>query len=399
MSLTSKSPRRVILTALAVGREALPEYAHRCSPKTYTLPQLFACLVLKTFLRTDYRGVEVILRDLPGLGDAIGLKCIPDHSTLHKAAKRLFGSRVTEAILAASIRLSMGRRKKIKLAAADSSGLESGHRSPYFVRRRARGQKEAKNPLYQTATYTRFPKLSLLIDCETHMVLSLLTGSGPSPDMHDLPGLLAGMPKGLTIATLLADAGFDSQENHEYLREEHGILSIIPPKIGRPTQKPFTGEYRELMRWRWSHYQAKYGQRWQVETVNSMIKRNLTDELMACGYQARCREMRLLAIAHNIMILWRKLRFSTEQMRFVFWRVTNPRSLGICLHWHRSRAPRIYATWRPARDQIPTSPHARATTPTGRRDPSDRRGAIHSKHAEFRLRGHLKYLSTIAKTP
>jgi len=302
MSLTSKSPRRVIRTALAVGKDAFPDYSHRCSPKTYTQPQLFACLVLKTFLRTDYRGVEAMLRDLPELCEVIGLRCVPDHSTLQKAARRFFGVHVTEKLLGASVRLVMGRRKRIKQAAADSSGLESGHRSPYFVRRRARGQKEAENPLYQTTTYTRFPKLSLLIDCQTHMALSMLTTTGPSPDMHDLPALLAGVPMGLIIQTMLADAGFDSQENHEYLREEHGILSIIPPTIGRPTEKPFRGKYRELMRRRWPNYQEAYGQRWQVETANSMIKRNLTDELMGRSYHARCREMRLLVITHNIMI-------------------------------------------------------------------------------------------------
>lgn len=313
MSRTSKSPRRVIFVAHAIGRQALPEYAHRCSPKTYTLPQLFACLVLKTFLRTDYRGVEAFLKDLPGIGEAIGLKCVPDHSTLQKAAVRIFGSHNTEKLLAASLRMHLGRRKKIGTVAADSSGLESGHRSPYFVRRRARGQKQAQNPLYQTSTYTRFPKLTLLVDCQSHMVLSMLTSTGPSPDMHDLPALLAGVPMGVVLSRIVADAGFDSQANHEYLRDEHGMVSIIPPTIGRATDKPFTGRYRELMRRRWPHYQAAYGQRWQVETVNSMIKRNLTDELMAQRFQSRCREMRLLVLTHNIMILWWMVRFSTQQ--------------------------------------------------------------------------------------
>ena len=85
MSLTSKSPRRVIRIALAVGKDAFPDYSHRCSPKTYTpQPQLFACLVLKTLLRIDYRGVEAMLRDLPELCEVIGLRCVPDHSTLQQ---------------------------------------------------------------------------------------------------------------------------------------------------------------------------------------------------------------------------------------------------------------------------------------------------------------------------
>ena len=63
MSTTSKSPRKVLLVAYATGMEALAVYSHPCSPKTFTQPQLFACLVLKAFLRVDYRGVADLLED------------------------------------------------------------------------------------------------------------------------------------------------------------------------------------------------------------------------------------------------------------------------------------------------------------------------------------------------
>src|SRR6478672_6551377 len=62
MSVTSKSPRKILLTGYLIGKLALPDYAHKCSPKTYTQPQLFACLVLKEFLHRDYRGIEQLLK-------------------------------------------------------------------------------------------------------------------------------------------------------------------------------------------------------------------------------------------------------------------------------------------------------------------------------------------------
>jgi len=43
--------------------------------------------------------------------------------------------------------------------------------------------------------------------------------------------------------------------------------------------------------------------RWQVETVYSMIKRNLTDTLLSRSFWAQCREICLLAITHNLMII------------------------------------------------------------------------------------------------
>ena len=67
MGATSKSPWKVLLTGYLVGKLALPDYSHKCSPKTYTQPQLFACLVLKEFLHRDYRGIENLLNDTPEL--------------------------------------------------------------------------------------------------------------------------------------------------------------------------------------------------------------------------------------------------------------------------------------------------------------------------------------------
>ena len=51
-------------------------YSHLFSPKTYTQPQLFACLALKEFLRLDYRKLSALLTDTPTLAGAIGLEKI-----------------------------------------------------------------------------------------------------------------------------------------------------------------------------------------------------------------------------------------------------------------------------------------------------------------------------------
>jgi hypothetical protein len=53
----------VVLAALATARRALPAYSHYCSPRKFTQHQLFAGLVLKNFLKTDYRGVAAHLAD------------------------------------------------------------------------------------------------------------------------------------------------------------------------------------------------------------------------------------------------------------------------------------------------------------------------------------------------
>ena len=93
MSITSKSPKAVLLTALKIARASLPAHSHKNSPKKFTQHQLFACLVLKNFLRTDYRGLVESLADCDSLSQAIELESVPHFTTFQKAAKRLLVSK------------------------------------------------------------------------------------------------------------------------------------------------------------------------------------------------------------------------------------------------------------------------------------------------------------------
>jgi hypothetical protein len=117
------------------------------------------------------------------------------------------------------------------------------------------------------------------------------------------------------IGTLLADADFDAEWVHDRVRS-HGIRSIIPAKRGRPTEKPPTGRWRRRMKTRFGQYKSKYGQRWQVETVNSMIKRRLGSALRARMYQSQCRETVLRAITYNVMIVRIEVFYRAGQVRY-----------------------------------------------------------------------------------
>ena len=299
MSRTTKSPRAVALEALAVGEAALPLYSHPCSPKKFTQPQLFACLVLKAFFKTDYRGVAAILADCADLAAALGLKCVPHFTTLQKACERLLCFGPAQDLLRATVRRKLGDVPRVDLAAADSTGLEAGQVSPYFVRRRAKGQKAGENP-HQTTTYTRFPKAELVVDCATHVVLAAVASLGPHPDVNRLPVLLLCALAHVSIATLLADAGYDWERAHAVARDAWHVRSVVPPEGGRPTEKLPTGKYRRLMR---LYRDFRYGQRWQAETVMSMIKRRLGPAVAGRSDASRARDVMLKVITHNLMLL------------------------------------------------------------------------------------------------
>jgi transposase len=202
----------------------------------------------------------------------------------------------SKKLLEGTIRQALGEQPRVELAAVDSTGMESRHISRYFVRRRSR-----LATLWQTTYYTKYPKLGVVCDCQSHIILSTLRKRGPTPDINQLRQTLRPAVGRAQIKTLLADAGYDSEANHTFTREQLGIETIIPPRHGRPSIRPPTGKYRRLMREELDT--ERYGQRWQVETVFSMIKRNLGSALHGRSYWSQCRELMLLAITHNIMII------------------------------------------------------------------------------------------------
>ena len=296
MSKITKSPRKVAVAAYKIAKSSLPQFAHRFSPKKFTQPQLFVCLVLKIFFKTDYRGVAAILNDSPDLCKAFGLATVPHFTTLQKASKKLLRFSIADRLLEATVKSATKKNDTIELAAIDSTGLESGHVSRYFVKRRSREPNR-----YQTTTYRRWPKLAIVCDCSNHLILSAITIRGPSPDINQFCKTLKPCMEKFRIKYLLADAGYDSEANHTYAREVHQIKTTIPPKHGRPTTKLPKTKYRREMRTDFD--KETYGQRWQVETVFSMIKRNFGSALRARRYWSQCREMMLLALTHNIAII------------------------------------------------------------------------------------------------
>jgi len=296
MSITSKSPTAVLRAALDVARQSLPAYSHRYSPKKFTQHQLFACLVLKNFLKSDYRGVTAQLQDCSSLRDVLGLQHVPHYTTLQKAARRLLVSVPAKKLLDATVRQQLGRRERVPLAAIDSTGLECTAASGYFVRRRA----HCSGP-WKTMVYHRYPKLGVICDIASHFILAYDTRRGPKPDVAEFKSLLDDALTRVRLTSIVADAGYDSESNHCHARQDRHVRTVIPAKCGRPTHKPAKGRHRRLMQVRFNA--DAYCQRAQVETVMSMIKRRQGTHVRGATYHSQCRDLRLMVLTHNVMIL------------------------------------------------------------------------------------------------
>ena len=231
MSTTTKSPKKVVVAAFRIAARTLPAYAHRFSPKKFTQPQLFACLVLKTLFKTDYRGIVTILSDCSDLTGVIRLKTVPHYTTLHKASQRLLTSEHVQKLLETTIDLLLKDRTIVKLAALDATGLESGHISPYFYKVRSHGFRNRK-----WTHFTRWPKAAVVGDTFNHSILAILTTRGPGRDSTHFKDILSRLPRRIKVKHIVADAGYDAEANHIYANEVMGIKSTIPPKVGRATE-------------------------------------------------------------------------------------------------------------------------------------------------------------------
>jgi len=286
--------------AFRAGRESLPDHRHRKSPKKFTQPQLLACLVIKEFLRLDYRGVHMLLREWSDLRRILDLSKVPHFTALCAADKRLLGKNKATAVLDAVLQHCRKARllaRRTRQAAIDSTGLESRHVSANYTQRCQRHAAHYKH---------RYPKLSAICDTPNHLILGMVIDRGPRVDAVEARQTLHEALGHQPLRTLLGDAGYESEGFHRLCRERHGIRRIVPTTDrGRPRKdgqpRAVTGRYRTLMKHRFP--KKTYGQRWQIETVFSMLKRNLGSALRARSYHSQNRELRLRVLTHNLGIL------------------------------------------------------------------------------------------------
>jgi Transposase DDE domain len=184
-------------------------------------------------------------------------------------------------------------------AAVDGTGLESRHTSRYFFQRAGRKH-----------TSRLWTKLTIACDTASHFFAGVAVTTGPSNDSPQLTPVMAQASLVVPWDRVLADAAFDSEENHRYCREDLGVRSTVIPinRRGRGRKWPKTRYRRQMVKRfrkkpRGSRHRRVYGQRWQAESAFSRHKRRLGSALGARSDEARERECRLRVLTHNLMLL------------------------------------------------------------------------------------------------
>ncbi len=261
--------------AMVTARRVVPPRLSKHAGPTYPPASLLAALLLKEHLRLTYRAAEDLLRLSDRLRRLFGLRVAPDHSTLWWFGRRHLGPDAIAAVMRETVERAAGRLRGPRLVALDSTGLWLSHASRYFEWRARRGRRQRG-----------WLKWAMAMWVGPQLLLAQRVRPGPSGDFGDLVPLASAAHAVLPFERLVADAGYDSEANHRFCREELGVDSLIPAKKRRSVRVVATTPYRREMVWRLGEAgeqeaRRAYRQRWKAETVLSVVRRRWGEAVSA----------------------------------------------------------------------------------------------------------------------
>lgn len=269
---------------LEIASSVLPLYRTRFSKHQFTQPQLLALLCLMRYEDWTFREVEVRLNEHSELRRVLGLSSVPDYTTLYRFMRRVPASVLAEA-LDEVVRRFPAPRTPARVA-IDGTGLTHRAVSAYYHKR----------------THLRgFPrcywlKWVLVADLDRKLLLAQAAHAGPTNDCGRLPPLLGAAAAHTRIGLVLADAEFDSERNHRFIREKLKARSVIPAKKGHRSWH--IHGVRAQMRRRFPRH--VYSLRALIEAVISSAKRKLSARAPGRTEQTQCLQALLLGVAFNI---------------------------------------------------------------------------------------------------
>jgi hypothetical protein len=279
--------------ALQVARRVLPTYRTRFSKHQFTQPQLLGVLCLMRYEDWTFREAEVRLREHRELREALQLRSVPDYTTLYRFLKRLDDNTIDRGLGETVRQLRRGKRSGRVTAGVDGTGLSYHAVSTFFIRRteqHARGMTRHRHWL----------KWLIVADLKQQILVAQRARQGPWCDTRALPGLVDAAARRVPIGWVLADAEFDSEANHQHIRQRLGAQSIIPanPRRGVPRGAWRSQMYRAFPR-------NRYGQRAKIETIFSVVKRKLSSRAPGRSLATQIRQALLLGLTYNLYRLRR----------------------------------------------------------------------------------------------
>ena len=263
--------------AYRAAQASYPKYRRKKSKKTFSQPQLVACLLLKLYLNISYRDCEEWLRATERVCQALELSTVPDHSTLNRVFQRLTEIRLKKLLTSVLSDLDV----KESVIAGDSTGYTLSTASAYYRTRSGKPFRGWVKGAYAVGTHSQ-------------LILVAQASRRNSPnDAHLLNPLRDGAQGYATDDkwVFLADAGLDCQVVTE--------RDIIPPiRRGGRLLAPERKARADLVAQ--ARLDGLVGQRWKTETVHSVIKRKFGGDIRSRLKHRQNREPLIKAVVYNL---------------------------------------------------------------------------------------------------
>lgn len=257
---------RTMLQILKHSR--IPFHLHRKSNHIYTVWQHVILLAIRQYEGKSYRMFAADwLIEACYLRVFINLSKIPHFTTLQKFADRIAGT-VLERIISNFI-LLLTDVKQIFLG-TDATGFKPTNASQYYT--------------YRAKLRRKWVKLSIGADMLKQIICTIKVRRAPArhDDNVDFKPIVTKSSeiKPLSIV-VVADKGYDSEENHELVRDNLKAYSIIPARYQEVPIWKTHGKYRKQMKR--GYLKPLYHQRNKDETIVSVIKRLFGEHILLQG--------------------------------------------------------------------------------------------------------------------
>ncbi len=277
---------RVAEMAMRLCRPHLADYGATRSRHDFTQRQLMACLILRAYLKTTYRGVLEFLAVSQRLREHLGFEDkLPHFTTLQKFSRRSQVVAIVQ-LLIGKIGQAAAQKEAVRgPAAMDSTGLSGSTASEYFRTRSG-------------SRCHQWVKLSVIVLTTSLLPVGLVTSLGPSNDRVQVPQLLDQAQAVSRPSRLYADAGYDAEWIHARCRDQWGVESVIKPN-GHRADGLRNGKWRAGMSP--EHLQERgYGKRWAVESFFSGLKRTMGAALNARRHDQMIAEASFRVLAYAL---------------------------------------------------------------------------------------------------
>jgi len=279
---------KVATLAMKLGSRHLADYGATRSRHDFTQRQLMACLILRAYTKTTYRGLLELLAVSPSLRRQLGLEDkLPHYTTLQKFSARSKVLEIADAIIRTIGKAAFRQSKEPRAAAMDATGLETTTASAHFQCRRG-GRRR------------KWVKISTIVLCGSLLPMSLVVGWGPTNDKCQAQSLMAKAQRVAMPDVLYADAGYDAEWVHAQCREEWGAESVIKAAVHRADGKR-NGIWRSGMSKSYLK-KMKYGKRWAAESFFSAFKRTMGSTLTSRNPIQLLKEATFRVLAYTLRL-------------------------------------------------------------------------------------------------